>query len=482
MKHFLLITGMHRSGTSFLARGLNLGGVYLGHLESLISHDWKFFEDNIRGHWENRKALEINEKILNLNDGSWDNIPEKLNFNEEINQQIQEFVKSLRENPSFASGFKDPRAIICFDAWKKNIPKNFVIVGIFRHPLKVAESLKIRNDFSYEKSLELWKNYNNKLLQLLDSYPGFLLNFDWPKEKLLSEVKLILKKLGLNSKVNLQEWYTDELFHSDKTFNSKYTLDDQIKSLHSNLEKISDKNSKIKIKKNIISSQDFGKVVSSLLSDIQNQGIYFRKIQENLQKQITKSQEDFKQEEKNLSELKSKLASLQTEKDSLQTEKDSLQTEKDSLQTEKDSLQTEKDSLQTELESLIPEKDSQLEITQAELAELQNALHSRDADFENLQRAILFKIPFKIARWLDRTFPPDSKSGEFIRLTRVGSSTAKNQGIKVLLQAILEKNRKQKFVSGKTTQLSIKPKIKLTPRTIYGITDISVDQKITRIY
>jgi len=36
-KPFLIITGMHRSGTSFLARALNLSGVYLGDLKSLIS-------------------------------------------------------------------------------------------------------------------------------------------------------------------------------------------------------------------------------------------------------------------------------------------------------------------------------------------------------------------------------------------------------------------------------------------------------------
>jgi len=52
---FLLITGMHRSGTSFLARALNLYGVNLGNLESLLSHEWKSLKDNPRGHWENKK-------------------------------------------------------------------------------------------------------------------------------------------------------------------------------------------------------------------------------------------------------------------------------------------------------------------------------------------------------------------------------------------------------------------------------------------
>ena len=39
-KPFLLITGMHRSGTSFLVRALNLQGADLGDIDSLISTDW----------------------------------------------------------------------------------------------------------------------------------------------------------------------------------------------------------------------------------------------------------------------------------------------------------------------------------------------------------------------------------------------------------------------------------------------------------
>ena len=43
MNPFIIITGMHRSGTSFLARALNLYGVHLGNLESEWDVSW--FED-----------------------------------------------------------------------------------------------------------------------------------------------------------------------------------------------------------------------------------------------------------------------------------------------------------------------------------------------------------------------------------------------------------------------------------------------------
>jgi len=50
---------MHRSGTSFLSRALNLSGVYLGELDSLVSNEWNFLEDNLKGHWENNKKIRI---------------------------------------------------------------------------------------------------------------------------------------------------------------------------------------------------------------------------------------------------------------------------------------------------------------------------------------------------------------------------------------------------------------------------------------
>ena len=78
MKPFLVITGMHRSGTSFLARALNLAGVNLGDLESLLSHEWRAFADNPRGHWENKKIYELSEKTLMHSKGSWHMIPKKL--------------------------------------------------------------------------------------------------------------------------------------------------------------------------------------------------------------------------------------------------------------------------------------------------------------------------------------------------------------------------------------------------------------------
>src|SRR3990172_2808670 len=247
-KPFLVIAGMHRSGTSFLARSINLAGVHLGNFESLTSNDWRFYFDNERGHWENKKFLFLTTKTLSKNNGSWDNLPEKIIINKKLGKEIVQVVNELVNNDSLAAGFKDPRIIPCLDSWIKYLPKNIILIGIFRHPLKVAESLKKRDGFSYEKSLRLWKTYNEKLLVHLQKHDGFLIDFDWPKKKLLSELGFIIKKIGLYPNVELESWYTKEILKADKTFNSDYPLNKEIRIIYSNLKKRSEKNNKVIVK------------------------------------------------------------------------------------------------------------------------------------------------------------------------------------------------------------------------------------------
>jgi len=89
MRPFVLITGMHRSGTSFLSRALNLKGVYLGPLESIITHDWLPHKSNQRGHWENQDFLTLTNKTLSINKGKWDYVPNNIKINKEIGKKNQ---------------------------------------------------------------------------------------------------------------------------------------------------------------------------------------------------------------------------------------------------------------------------------------------------------------------------------------------------------------------------------------------------------
>jgi len=196
-KTHVFILGMHRSGTSYLARALNLCGLDLGPSSEFYDDEIHPKVGNPRGHWENVKVIELNNKILKKNGGRWDKIPPfRTKVLPNIRNKIKKILQSFYSTNSLGYGFKDPRFSLTLEKWLPFIP-NPVIVGIFRHPLKVAESLKIRNGFEYERSLLLWKEHNERLLDLLKKHNGFLIDFDWPTKKLLTETKLVASKIGI---------------------------------------------------------------------------------------------------------------------------------------------------------------------------------------------------------------------------------------------------------------------------------------------
>lgn len=278
---------MHRSGTSFLARALNLYGVHLGDLDSLHSHEWRHYNDNPRGHWENKDFFDLAEKTLQLCNGSWDQIPKNISVDNDTGQQISKSIKKLTEFPSICSGFKDPRIIFLLESWMQYLPENIIIVGIFRDPLKVAESLKKRNQFDYSKSLNLWESYNEELLRLLEKHRGFLLDFDWPQDKLFSEIDLISEKTGLAKNIDLSKWYDLKLIHGSD-LDKRHPLSDEIKNLYEKLQKRSQQNNSVQIPVSQTSSQ-LRDALGGLLSEMQNNGQYFKKIIEQYEDSIKQS-------------------------------------------------------------------------------------------------------------------------------------------------------------------------------------------------
>ena len=278
MKPFVIITGMHRSGTSFLVRALNLCGMNIGDIESLTTTEWMAHKSNPKGHWENNEFVNLGKTFLENNSGSWDNIPNQFSIDESFGSNIKNEIINIYNELSLATGFKDPNAILYFESWKKYLPKNTIVVGIFRHPLKVCESLKNRNDFSYEKSLSLWKEYNERLLNIIERENGFLLDFDWDKKRLLAEIKQICENIGLVP-LELDQWFADELKRSDKTFDQKYHITNDINAIYHRLQQKSETCNTVKYRKNF-SDTDLKDAIKFALIQNKKQAEFFSKINE----------------------------------------------------------------------------------------------------------------------------------------------------------------------------------------------------------
>ena len=192
MKTVYFILGMHRSGTSALAGVLNIMGLEVG--SDLMPKT----EMNPKGYFENLLSYRLNEKILYENKSAWDDCHFKLNKipKEKINTYKQEIKNIIEGEFRYAEKFliKDPRICILFPIWQSACLELDLAIKIIiphRSPIEIANSLKKRNAFSYEKSLILWLHHFLTAEYLSRKHERLFISFD----ELLNETKKTVDKL-----------------------------------------------------------------------------------------------------------------------------------------------------------------------------------------------------------------------------------------------------------------------------------------------
>ena len=182
------VLGMHRSGTSSLAGCLEECGVYLGEVVNLAPH-------NRKGNKENLPLRSINDDVLELSGGSWDRPPDRLSWNDDLRQRRDEHIDGYRSFKVW--GFKDPRTVLTLPFWLEADP-SMRLVGTFRHPKAVVQSLLRRKGLRPAVGpLDLWKQYNLKLLEYRAQYDFPLVSFDLPPDKYSRAIREIAHSLGL---------------------------------------------------------------------------------------------------------------------------------------------------------------------------------------------------------------------------------------------------------------------------------------------
>lgn len=155
----ICITGMHRSGTSVVARVANLLGLDLGDEGDHIP----MAPDNPRGYWENASISALNQWVLERMGGSWDE-PPRLAKGWEHSPQLDEIrvhaVEAINKALGGGTlvGFKDPRASLTLPFWRTIVPVRATVMAL-RHPGEVAASLRTRNGFDVERAADLWLRY-----------------------------------------------------------------------------------------------------------------------------------------------------------------------------------------------------------------------------------------------------------------------------------------------------------------------------------
>jgi hypothetical protein len=196
---------MHRSGTSFLVGSLQQHGLFLGK-----HHTYNKF--NLRGNRENQDIWDLHDAILSGSGGSWDVPPAEVEWRTGHFDRAREILAEYAEHPVW--GFKDPRTLLTLKGWRELVP-DLELVGIFRHPLRVADSLRRRNDMPLEQSLGLWLEYNRRLLEASTERPFPILSFDEAAPALRAKLLEVVERLGLSPESTEDPFFAEELRQAD---------------------------------------------------------------------------------------------------------------------------------------------------------------------------------------------------------------------------------------------------------------------------
>jgi GT2 family glycosyltransferase len=171
------VLGMHRSGTSVVARLMNLLGIDLGAEEHLLVPQ----PDNPKGFWEYRPILDLNEEILGRLGGNWHE-PPPLPPGWETAAELADLRQRARDlvARTFASadwGWKDPRTCLTLPFWRQILPPVHYVICL-RSPAEVAASLEKREGFPIEKSIRLWQVYTGAAIEQTAGRPRLVLFYE----------------------------------------------------------------------------------------------------------------------------------------------------------------------------------------------------------------------------------------------------------------------------------------------------------------
>jgi glycosyltransferase involved in cell wall biosynthesis len=190
-KQVIFVLGMHRTGSSAIARVLSLCGASLPRM--LLGPN---NESNPTGHWEPLEALQLNDDFLHRHGATWFDPTLRLQgeivFEEEERdiyiERIRAFLEMYAGKPLLV--IKDPRITAVSDFWFEGAARAGFAVKVVmpvRHPGEVSASLAVRDRVSFEFANALWLKYNllaerrsRGLPRVFVEYPS-LLN-DWRYE------------------------------------------------------------------------------------------------------------------------------------------------------------------------------------------------------------------------------------------------------------------------------------------------------------
>lgn len=155
----VLVLGMHRSGTSAIARLTALLGPAICRPEHLV----RGHGGNVRGHWESAPLVAENDRLLASVAARWWCPPSNRTDlaglaadGQERHHAQQVFASSFPTTPWV---WKDPRTCLTLPFWLASFDSKPVGILVLRDPREVAASVHARDGLSIPFALALWERH-----------------------------------------------------------------------------------------------------------------------------------------------------------------------------------------------------------------------------------------------------------------------------------------------------------------------------------
>ncbi|MGD1871910.1 MAG: hypothetical protein ACFB02_02545 [Mastigocoleus sp.] len=210
----LIITGMHRSGTSLVSQYLSECGLHVG--DNLLTFDSVNPESAYNGHHEDKDFFDFHVQILakkRIYSFPTNEFRVPINVRKSDREKAVELIKSRAHLPQW--GWKDPRTTLFLNMWDEVI-ENPKYLFLYREPLLVLDSILRRGtDKSILQKpiigLRAWKVFNKQIIRFWNQNKekSIILNIDnitQNPEMMLDDLK---KKLDIHlNKVPFEKVYS----------------------------------------------------------------------------------------------------------------------------------------------------------------------------------------------------------------------------------------------------------------------------------
>jgi GT2 family glycosyltransferase len=170
----LAILGMHRSGTSLVARYCAQAGVSPGPPQDMLAAG----QDNPEGFFEHRELVAINDALLSHAGHSWADPCVVERFTDtSLRSTAEALLARLGGDDGGQFLIKDPRLCLTAGAWSSLLDEPSTLY-VFRPAFSVARSLAARNRFPLQLGLLLWEFYNRAALRVLSPESSLAVAYD----------------------------------------------------------------------------------------------------------------------------------------------------------------------------------------------------------------------------------------------------------------------------------------------------------------